>query len=400
MIVDRGTLDVSPIADRLLAAEAGATSGGAADAEHEDITWSNELVNHVVELKTTDPAAYGLAALIDPFNAHVRRINDHLAVMGATLMPTAMHPWMDPHREMMLWPHENSEIYAAFNRIFDCRGHGWANLQSMHLNLPFRGDEEFGRLHAAVRLVLPILPALAAASPVMDGLVTGILDNRLNVYRTNCAKVPQCAGRIIPEPVFTTDEYHASVLRPLYEALAPHDPEGIVQEEWANARGAIARFSRGSIEIRVVDVQECPAMDLALAAATIAVLKMLVNEEWSDGITQRSFAVDPLADLLDRTIRDADRAVIEDEQYLRAMGYQRRQTCTAGDLWKHLIDEARRHEPQAVEGFDAHLDGLLEDGPLARRLLAAIGTTPSRQMLAQLYGSLRDHLARGEMFRG
>ena len=30
--------------------------------------------------------------------------------------------------------------------------------QSTHLNLPFYDDEEFAKLHAAVRMILPILP--------------------------------------------------------------------------------------------------------------------------------------------------------------------------------------------------------------------------------------------------
>jgi len=47
---------------------------------------------------------------------------------------------MDPNREMVIWPHDYSVVYEAFNRIFDCRGHGWANLQAVHLNLPFADD--------------------------------------------------------------------------------------------------------------------------------------------------------------------------------------------------------------------------------------------------------------------
>ena len=44
---------------------------------------------------------------------------------------------MHPETEMQLWQHNYSKIYALYNRIFDCRGHGWSNVQSMHINLPF-----------------------------------------------------------------------------------------------------------------------------------------------------------------------------------------------------------------------------------------------------------------------
>ena len=56
-------------------------------------------------------------------------------------MPGGAHPWMDPARETRLWPHEDNEIYEAFDRIFGCTGHGWSNLQCVHLNLPFDDDE-------------------------------------------------------------------------------------------------------------------------------------------------------------------------------------------------------------------------------------------------------------------
>src|SRR5690606_32858155 len=138
-----------------------------------------------------------------------------------------------------------SEYYEAFDRIFDCRGHGWANLQSVHLNLPFDGDDEFGRLHAAVRLILPILPAIAASSPIMDARITGTLDNRLSVYRANARTLPIVSGRIIPGPVHTRADYEREVLDAIYRDLAPHDPDGTLRHEWVNARGAIARFTRG-----------------------------------------------------------------------------------------------------------------------------------------------------------
>jgi gamma-glutamyl:cysteine ligase YbdK (ATP-grasp superfamily) len=172
MIVDRDTLNVRPIADRLLADAAGEI---VSDVEFDRIAWSNELALHVIELKTNGPTA-SLAGLAEEFHQQVGQIDSLLSNHNARLMPTAMHPWMDPHTEFELWPHEHSSIYAAYNRIFDCHGHGWANLQSMHINLPFADDAEFGRLHAAIRLLLPILPALAASSPIVEGQKTEWLD--------------------------------------------------------------------------------------------------------------------------------------------------------------------------------------------------------------------------------
>lgn len=395
MIVDRDTLDVKPICDRALAAEAGEITS---EVSRGDIDWSNELVLHVIELKTSGPVS-DLPGQAPLFQRDVRRINELIGPMAARLMPTAMHPWMDPHAEMRLWPHEYNRIYAAFNRIFDCTGHGWANLQAVHINLPFADDDQFVRLHAAIRLLMPIMPALAAASPVMDGRVTGFCDNRLANYKTQCRTVPSLTGRIIPEPISGIGQYHDEILRRIYDDLAPHDADGVLQHEWANARGAIARFDRNTIEIRVLDVQECPAMDVAVAAAVVQVLKLLVAETWGDVESQNAWAVDPLVDVFQATMRRAEQAVIENTEYLRALGVCRGGPQTAGAVWRRLLEAAREHDEAALAPCAAELDVLLDEGPLARRMLVALGDQPTRGRIVEVYGELCECLEKGAAFR-
>lgn len=392
MLVDAGTLDVLPVADRLLALVAGE---GASDYVHGPITWSNELVNHVLEFKTSEPATSwnGLAA---DFQDNVSDANERLKRFGGQLLPTAMHPWMDPAREMQLWPHENSEVYQTFHRIFDCRGHGWANLQSMHLNLPFEGDEEFGRLHAAVRAVLPLLPALAASSPIVEGKLTGLADSRLEFYRNNSKKIPRVAGRVIPEPVFDAEGYDREIFQPMYAQIAPHDPEGILQEEWLNARGAIARFDRGAIEIRVLDVQECPAADLAIAAVVLATVRRLMD---NDDLQPRlqALSVDQLEPIFRATLAEADKAVIQDEALLDCLGFFGSSTMTAAEVWGTLIEWARLEEGVPAE-FIVPLKTLLEHGPLASRIAKRLAGDTSRERLVGLYRQLANCLTHGEMF--
>jgi glutamate---cysteine ligase / carboxylate-amine ligase len=396
MIVDAKSLDVRPITDRVLEAVAGEITS---DFDAGTITWSNELTAHVIELKTSDPAQ-ALDPLPQAFQESVSRINTVLQPMGARLMPSAMHPWMDPHRELVLWAHDNSSIYEAFNRIFDCRGHGWANLQAVHLNLPFTGDAEFARLHAAIRVLLPILPALAASSPLMDGGPAGLMDARLAVYQQNCRRIPAASGRVIPEAVFSSSEYHRLILEPLYADVAPFDAEGVLQEEWLNSRGAIARFERNTIEVRVLDVQECPQADVAICALIADVLEALAAGRWGDPGRLESWETETLYGLLQSTIRDADQALIGDAEYRRLFGLESRETVSAADLWRHLADavgpNARSQHPSVCPAVQA----LLKGGPLARRILSAVGTNPSRDRIAAVYRQLCECLATGRMFAG
>ncbi|MDH3405252.1 MAG: glutamate-cysteine ligase family protein [Acidobacteriota bacterium] len=392
MLVDAETLAVKPEADEVLRAAAGSYES---EIERGRIRWSNELVLHVIELKTNGPAAR-LEALPAAFQEQVREIEAILAGRGGRLMPTAMHPWMDPATETRLWPHEYSPVYQAFDRIFGCSGHGWSNLQSLHLNLPFADDQEFGRLHAAIRLLLPLLPALAASSPVVEGRLPGSLDCRLEAYRGNAAALPSVGGEVIPERVFTEEDYRRRIFEPMMREIAPQDPEGVLEEEFLNSRGAIARFGRGSIEIRLIDAQECPLADLAVAALTIAVLRLLTEEHWSGQRAQRALEVAPLARVLRRSIARGERARVDDAAYLAALGLPAT-PLSAGRIWRHLAAAVRAAGAIDDGTFGAAVDTLLERGPLARRILRRLGPDPDRARLERVYRRLCDCLRAGEM---
>jgi len=381
MLVDRETLAVRPLSDELLKAVIGEY---ACDYEDGPVAWSNELALHLIELKTNGPTG-SLSGWAARFDRDVRRINALLEKWGAVLLPGGMHPSMDPRTETRLWPHEYSEVYNRFHRIFDCHRHGWANLQSVHLNLPFRGDLEFGRLHAACRAVLPVLPAIAASSPAMDGRATGRMDNRLHVYCTHQARIQSAMGSVIPEPVFTRRQYEERILEPMYREIAPNDPEGILQHEFLNARGAIARFERSAIEIRLMDVQEHPGADLALALLATGLVRALAEERWCP-IEQVS-ALDTLRlrRLLDRTIADADRAELDDVTFLSVFGLK--QPLPADQFWRHALEAVRRDDPDWKE-LSASLELILTEGPLARRLSTAYGPDPSRERIEAVHREL------------
>ena len=390
MIVEKDSLAVKPVTDRVLQQVAGSIVN---ELEFGPLCWSNELVLHVIELKTNGPAPE-LAGLADQFQTGIWQVSEQLAALGGRLLGTAMHPWMDPHRETVLWPHANSPIYTAYNRIFGCQGHGWSNLQSMHINLPFADDSEFGRLHAAIRLVLPLLPALAASSPIVSGMATGLLDNRLEFYRNNQKMIPEIAGQVIPEAVFNRADYEEKILGATYRAIAPHDPQYVLQEEWLNSRGAIARFERNAIEIRVLDIQECPKADLAIAALTVALIRALCEQRWGLLRHQQEIAVAPLAELFRRTLRGGGDELVEETAYLAGFGVLERRISVA-DLWRRLYEQL---EDEIPAEYRAPLELILDRGTLSQRILQALPQGFGRTELAGVYRQLADCLLQGEMF--
>lgn len=393
MIVDKNTLSVKPIADQALKKVLGYFGS---DVERDEITWSNELVLHVIELKC-DPPMADFVALNSYFQKNIAEVNDLLADFDAQLMPTAAHPWMDPYQETKLWPHDNGEIYAAYNRIFNCSGHGWANLQSTHINLPFQGDEEFAQLHAAIRMILPILPALSASSPILDKQFTGHLDKRLDYYQTNQRRVPSLTGKVIPEPIFSKKAYYEEIYETIRKDISPHDPDHILEPVWLNSRGAIARFDRGAIEIRVLDIQECPAADLAILSLVVSTLKMLAEEKNITLEQQKTWEVAPLYDIFNQVIQEGEKAVINNAAYLQCFGLSK-ETATAGELWQHIWQQALATYPDALQPWQTQLEVILHQGLLSRRIVHALDNDYSLDALKKVYNRLCECLQQNKMF--
>jgi carboxylate-amine ligase len=382
MLVDRRSLGVLPAVDRLLEGAAGRLAD---EIPRGAFAWSNELVLHVVEFKTNGPAP-SFAGLAEGFQTEVRAAAAIAATLGGRLMPTAMHPWMDPLAETRLWPHDHNAVYDAFDRIFGCRGHGWSNLQSTHVNLPFHGDDEFARLHAAVRVALPLVPGLAASSPAADGRRSPYLDTRLHHYQRNCARIPSITGAVVPEPVFTRAEYERDILERMYADIAPYDPAGVLRDEFLNARGAIARFSRGTIELRVIDAQECPAADIAVAEAVTRVVRALVEERWAPAAALRAVPTDALVAVLQDAVRDAEDARVTAPEVLRCFGL--RAPSRLGDVWSALVARLYPTVP-------APLQTILDRGTLARRIVRALD---AGRPLRAVYAELCDCLEAGRVF--
>jgi carboxylate-amine ligase len=391
MIVDQDTLAVKPITDELLKHQLGSYGS---DYENGIVTWSNELVMHVVELKSTNPES-NFNAIENGFADNIRLINSILNKWNAMLMPTAAHPLMDPMTETKLWPHDNNEVYNIYDRIFNCKGHGWSNLQSTHLNLPFYDDEEFAKLHAAIRLVLPLLPALCASSPILDGKLTGKLDTRLEYYKTNQSKIPSITGRVIPEAAFSKRNYFNSIYEKIKTDIAPYDTENILNPIWVNSRGAIPRFDRGSIEIRIMDIQECPSADMAIISLVTELIKALVNEKFASEERQMKTKTETLVSIFDQTILTGQSTLIDNTEYLSLFGIEK--AMSANELWRYLFNKISS-SAHVMEKWKPELEIILTEGTLAERIVRTLGSDTSADSIRKTYRQLCGCLAQNKMF--
>jgi hypothetical protein len=227
-----------------------------------------ELQKTVLEFIPPEPSER-LANLEQPLfralSAFSRRFRDRCTLLGL-----GMHPTLSLD-QTAVWDHGESEYYEAYDRLFSLRQHGWLNIQALQINLEYGSEAEMVTLHNRVRCLLPYLVAVSAASPFVEGKAPGPLDNRLLFYRENQARVPEICNGIVPEPVASQGEYLAR-MEGIYARLRELDA-GVLCEEWVASAGAIVRFSRPCIEVKVPDEQECLRADMALCAFLRSLLR-------------------------------------------------------------------------------------------------------------------------------
>lgn len=249
-------------AETLLRALAGRP---ASDASLGPIGVSNEFFQHIIEVKNE----YPLGRMSDVEGALVEgvgRVRDVLQKeLGARLLPTGMHPFFDP-RGAKRWTRSGRPIYEAYARLFDTQTHGWANVQSCQVNLPMGREHEAVAMMNATALVVPYLPALAASSPFSEGKKAAWVDHRIEHLIEHQSRLPESLGELVPEYLSNYGDYRRNVLAPMYAAVDRLTNARTLRHEWLNARAAVFKPSRSSMEVRVLDTQECILMDVAIAA--------------------------------------------------------------------------------------------------------------------------------------
>lgn len=375
-VVRAGSLQASDVDAELLAElDRSVVSGGA-----RALSWGSGPAGHLVILSTTQP-------IDDMAQAHA---DMHAAVVGASttladrnllLLPAGAHPFL---------AHS-----AATPAAFPGADHaGWRNNQCLVVKLPFT-DDEFAKVLAAVRVLLPILPALSAASPIIEGRVGPSLDMRLVLQSQRFSGWSALAGPLIPEAVFTRDEYYRTVFTPIVKALADAGMHDTVDMMSMDSRWATASFDPDHLELKILDGQESIGANMALAELLVAVLRKLCNGRWISTYVQRAWDGADLAEILQNVLRNGAQAVIDNQQFLRTFGCDAPSLST-GQLWEHIIAQVGKQLPARSRD---HVVFLLREGNLARRILGATGPQPDERKLLSVYERMCTALIKDEAFR-
>ena len=193
--------------------------------------------------------------------------------LGVCLGSTGTHPWADyREQEIIDTPH-----YQRLKRDL-----GWVaqrnNTWSLHVHVGIRGADRAIAVCDRLREELPLLLAVSANSPFLDGRDTGLASVRTEIFTRT---FPRCG---VPSPFNDWSEY-SDFIRTLVDS-------GSVVEStqlWWSVR---PHHAFGTVEVRICDAQSTAEESTALSGLIVA----LVAQTAIDLDSGRLDGTEPLAD--------------------------------------------------------------------------------------------------------
>jgi len=178
---------------------------------------------------------------------------------GVALGATGTHPWADYREQPIIDTEHYRRVEEGLKYV------AWRNNTfSLHVHLGVRGLDRAVRVCDRLRPVLPLLLALSANSPYLDGLDTGLHSARTQSFTKS---FPRCG---VPDPFGGWGAY-----REYIEFL--RDTHSIVEftQVWWSVR---PHFSFGTVEVRICDAQATAQESEALAAMIVACIAQATRD--------------------------------------------------------------------------------------------------------------------------
>ncbi len=242
MTLDPGTLDLVPRFEDLRDAAA-REDGVLADAI------AGELISSEIEIRSGSG---------EDFADAVRRQRDVRARLfalaegrGVALGATGTHPWADYRRQRNIDTAHYRRVVEGLQYVARRN-----NTFSLHVHVGVRGLERAVRVCDRLRPVLPLLLAVSANSPFLDGLDAGLHSARTQIFTKS---FPRCG---VPDAYGSWAAY-----RDYLEFLV--QTGSIVEDTqvWWSVR---PHLTFGTVEVRICDAQSTGPESEALAALVVA----------------------------------------------------------------------------------------------------------------------------------
>ncbi len=178
---------------------------------------------------------------------------------GVALGATGTHPWADYREQPIIDTEHYRRVEEGLKYV------AWRNNTfSLHVHLGVRGIDRAVRVCDRLRPVLPLLLAISANSPYLDGLDTGLHSARTQSFTKS---FPRCG---VPDPFGGWCAY-----REYIEFLVRTRSIVEFTQVWWSVR---PHFNFGTVEVRVCDAQATAQESDALAGLIAACIAQATRD--------------------------------------------------------------------------------------------------------------------------
>ncbi len=208
-----------------------------------------ELISSEIEIVS------GAGANLHDALARQRDARRHLFVLAAAqrvaLAATGTHPWADYRQQPIIDTEHYRRVEEGLKYV------AWRNNTfSMHVHVGVRDIDRAVRVCDRLRPVLPLLLAISANSPYLDGQDSGLHSARTQSFTKS---FPRCG---VPDAFGSWEVY-----RDYIEFLVRTNSIVEFTQVWWSVR---PHFRFGTVEVRICDAQTTAAESEALAALMVA----------------------------------------------------------------------------------------------------------------------------------
>jgi carboxylate-amine ligase len=192
-----------------------------------------------------------------------RRLFALAGAQGAALGATGTHPWADYREQPIIDTEHYRRVEEGLKYV------AWRNNTfSLHVHLGVRDIDRAVRVCDRLRPVLPLLLAISANSPYLDGRDTGLHSARTQSFTKS---FPRCG---IPDAFGGWPAY-----RDYIEFLIKTNSIVEFTQVWWSVR---PHFRFGTVEVRICDAQATAQESDALAAMMVACIAQAARDEDED----------------------------------------------------------------------------------------------------------------------
>jgi carboxylate-amine ligase len=283
------------------------------------------------------------------------------AAQGAALGSTGTHPWADYREQPIIDTDHYRRVEEGLKYV------AWRNNTfSMHVHLGVRDIDRAVRVCDRLRPVLPLLLAISANSPFLDGRDSGLHSARTQSFTKS---FPRCG---VPDSFGGWEAY-----REYIEFLLRTRSIVEFTQVWWSVR---PHFSFGTVELRICDAQATAQESDALAGLAVACIAQAARDVDED-VPFTDFAPRLIEENMWRAIRFGLDGMLIDLE--RSEEYPARDAIDRLAAWTAPVRAQLSIEPVFPERNGAQRQRLMIEAGATREEVFAASVKETRQTYAQ-----------------